>query len=519
MSALFLTGMMGSGKTTIGRALAKKLDLRFIDLDEEIERHTGKTIAELFELYGEAGFRKIESERLRNLPTEGAVVATGGGAVTSPANVAFMMKKGCIVCLNAPINVLEQRIAQSAVRPLYKDKSSLGRLLAARSSDYALCDISIDTDRSVSKTVGVLVDSLEPTSERPLMAGDNVYIAPDLLHENIPVQLLPKASKFAIVTHPRLQKHADAIARKIDGAIVFQVPPGEKSKSLRRLEMLLEDFASFGLKRDDAAIALGGGVIGDLTGFAAAVYMRGIDYIQMPTTLLAQVDAAIGGKTGVNLKLGKNLAGAFHMPTAVVCDPSLLEKLPRRHLVNGSAEIVKYGAILDPAIFLRCQQGPIWKPFEADWFDLRSNIVHRCARLKLSVVNEDPWERRGRRAILNFGHTIGHGLEQAMGFRGILHGEAVALGMMAESYIAWRMDIADESLLDRLSVALRRQGLPVRAKIPTTDEIMSALQRDKKNTADRVRMAMVQEAGKSVVLQDAPKDLIREAIEWIREEA
>lgn len=275
------------------------------------------------------------------------------------------------------------------------------------------------------------------------------------------------------------------------------IASGEKSKTLAQAGKLFRVLALKRFERKSWLIALGGGVVGDLTGFVAASFLRGIPFIQVPTTLLAQVDASIGGKTGVDIPEGKNLVGAFYHPRLIWIDPKLLKSLPNVHWRNGLAEVIKYGAIRDEALFVLLEKNietlikgysPAWEP-----------IIARCAQIKAHVVKKDPLETAGLRAILNFGHSVGHAIEAATGYKAYLHGEAVSIGMFVAGFISQQLNLLDPLGRIRLGTLLTRAGLPSRVKAPITREKLKAfLSRDKKVEGGIVKFVVLTRLGHAV---------------------
>jgi 3-dehydroquinate synthase len=274
------------------------------------------------------------------------------------------------------------------------------------------------------------------------------------------------------------------------------VPSGEGSKTLRQAERLLRSCARAGLDRQSWLVALGGGVIGDLAGFVAATYLRGVSLVQVPTTLLAQVDASIGGKTGVDIPEGKNLVGCFYQPWLVWIDPTVLRTLPKAHWRNGLAEVIKYGAVQDSALFGDLEKGgaALFRGFSARW----TRIIACCAAIKARIVEKDPLETQGLRALLNFGHSVGHALEAATGYRRYLHGEAVSIGMYAAAWVSEQMGLLKPVERIRLGTLLSRAGLPIRAPVPVRrSRLMEFLERDKKVKEASVRFVLLERLGRA----------------------
>jgi len=289
------------------------------------------------------------------------------------------------------------------------------------------------------------------------------------------------------------------------------LPAGEATKSARRWTECLVWLAQRGADRRSVVLAVGGGVIGDLAGFVAATYMRGIRYVNVATSLVAQIDSAIGGKTAIDLPEGKNLAGAFHQPQAVFCDPMHLATLPEREFTSGMAEAIKYGAILDEPFLLWQEHN--FDALRAKDTDALEHLIGKCCELKARVVEEDPYETKGERVKLNFGHSVGHALEQALEYRGMLHGEAIAVGMIIEADIGEKMGITTPGTRERLHRALTRWGLP--AKLPSpglADRMMAAMVRDKKSERGHVAMALTTQVGSCGLVREVDTHLISEAL-------
>jgi 3-dehydroquinate synthase len=295
------------------------------------------------------------------------------------------------------------------------------------------------------------------------------------------------------------------------------VPSGEASKDLAVVSQLYDWMIGGSVERRDAVLALGGGVVGDLAGFVAATVLRGVAVVQLPTTLLAMVDSALGGKTGVNHPLGKNLIGAFHQPRLVLSDTSTLGSLPPRELRAGWAEVIKHAVIRDAELFKDLEDRRLeisdWRLGHASHQSLISNLIRRAAKVKVDIVNADERET-GERMLLNYGHTLGHAIEAAAGYGTLLHGEAIAIGMELEAQLAARLGLVGPALVERQRSLLRAYGLP--AEIPQgmpADEILARTLRDKKVRAGKVRWALPAGMGAAVVRDDVPEPLVRAVVE------
>ena len=416
---LWLYGPPASGKTTLGRLLAARLGTTFLDLDEEIEKAAGRTIPAIFAEDGEPFFRDLESETLRKIAARrdsdtpcGAVVSLGGGTLLRPENRALCEGAGTVLCLDAPSNEeLARRIgAAPGSRPL-------GDKARERAPHYA----------SFPNRVAAFLE-----------AGPSLVVA----GRGLAAPILRGRAVVADATVHSLWSERLGIKP------ILAIPSGEEHKTPATVASIWHAFAERGLGRRDTAVALGGGVTGDLTGFAAATWMRGIDWINVPTTLLSMVDASTGGKTGCDLPEGKNLAGAFHFPKLVVLDTDFLETLPDDVLAAGRAEMIKHEVIGGR----RAANGP------AHRIPTAAEIVENL-EVKIRIVREDPLETLGKRILLNCGHTVGHAVEKASGYR-IPHGAAVAIGCMEEARIAVRRGLAPAGWPDELAACFAAAGLP-----------------------------------------------------------
>jgi 3-dehydroquinate synthase len=324
-----------------------------------------------------------------------------------------------------------------------------------------------------------------------------------------------KPSSVALITHPNLAKlYGDDVVREIEKrgitAHVFIVPAGERHKTLTTVHGLYDRMLAAGLDRKSLIVTLGGGVLGDMGGFAAATFLRGIPYVQMPTTLLAQVDASIGGKTGVDLPQGKNLIGAFHQPSAVIIDTETLESLPLRELRSGLAEVIKYGIICDKSLFERLNSDMPLLLYRNSG-SLFSAIVRSC-EIKAAVVRADETEQ-GRRAILNFGHTVGHALESVTGYRQYKHGEAISIGMVSASLVGEKLGVCGKDVTSAIQGALRKAYLPV-AFPPHVEieQIIAAMARDKKTVGGEFTFVLAPQIGETILRRGVAADVVRVAI-------
>lgn len=486
MSHIFLYGPSGTGKSTLGVLLARNLMLPFVDLDQVIETNAGMSIPQIMEQQGEIKFRNMETAALKDLATEKeSIVALGGGALLRDENRVFAESNGRVLLLMAELTTLLERLHQEAIkRPLLSGdlESKLTSLLEKRKEHYNSFPLKLHVDgKSVEQNMyqaQILLGRyhLSAMGEYDVIVGQvaNLSDSDPLLvtDENV--------AKF------HLEKIKHAIGSDVKSIVI---PAGEEYKNLETISFLWRSFLENGLDRKSTVIALGGGVIGDMAGFAASTYMRGIDWVAMPTTLLSMVDASLGGKTGFDMPEGKNLIGSFHPPKLVLADPNLLLTLPERELRSGMAEVVKHGIISDPELFELCRRGMDWIKAHPE------EIVKRAMVVKVRVIEQDPYEE-GIRATLNLGHTIGHAVELVSKYD-LRHGEAVAIGMVAEAKYAARVGLAGNGLVEAIEESLQVLGLPIH--IPEgmpREEIVRAMKVDKKKNAKSIRFALPVEIGR-----------------------
>ncbi len=331
---------------------------------------------------------------------------------------------------------------------------------------------------------------------------------------------LPDCRNVALVSHPSIvrlhSRELEELERELFGAglvmrrVLFRA--GERHKNLSTVARLYRSFIDMGLERGDAVLAWGGGVVGDLAGFAAATFKRGLTLVQAPTTLMAMVDSSIGGKVGVDLPEGKNLVGAFHQPLAVFCDLSLLRTLPRREFISGLAEVAKYALVFDGGMCERLLEGA--RDELRERAGALEDIVSACAERKARVVEEDELDRKGRRILLNYGHTFGHALEAVTGYRELLHGEAVALGMLMAARLAENLGVAEKGLHRRHRELLEALGVRVEPPAVRVEEVLAAMAHDKKRAGGRHRLILLQNPGKPLIMEEPPE---REMAEAVRE--
>ncbi len=551
---LFLTGFSGTGKSAVDPLVAQALGWRALDTDKLIREEAGRSITSIFELEGEADFRHLERKAIEHAAKESnAVIAVGGGAVRSIENRRAMAVAGLVVCLEARPETIMARLRGGDVpveeRPLLAGSDPLAKIVelkSRRQKYYALADIVIDTEsktpQQVADEVVAAVRASDPWfaqhPERLLLpeerdgagAEEPVWVnapsrrypvhvgwgALDRLGELLREQGLAGAA-WIVSDSEVLPRHGDRALLSLReagfAADAFAIPAGESSKNLDVTARVYDWLVSKRAERGHAVVALGGGVVGDLAGFVAATYLRGLPFVQAPTSFLAMVDASIGGKVAVDHPSGKNLIGAYYQPRLVVEDVSLLKSLPRRMLAEGCAEAIKHALIRDPQLL---------DDMEARADDLLHlepavtvDIVRRNVAIKAAVVSEDERDT-GLRAILNYGHTVGHAIEAAGGYAQVLHGAADAIGMTTAAEIGWRMGVTPQHVIERQRAVLERYGLPTRApKGIDPQRVLDAIALDKKVAEGSVRWVLLEDIGRPVLRSDVPPELVREVVQEV----
>ena len=543
---IFITGFSGSGKTTVGREVARTLGWRFVDVDEEIVAAAGRSIEDIFARDGEADFRDMEHARLAEVcRDEEQVVSTGGGVVAFERNRRLMSESGIVVCLEAAPEVLYRRLKEQretggrVVRPMLDDPDPLGRIVslkASRQADYASCDWTVSTDRldpdraaaEVVRAWGMLGEGAEDAAhaaygdlsavvrtsagDYPVWAGWGIL---DELGERAARTVSPATAY--VVTDQGAYRHAKRAQTSMEAAgivtHIFVLPPGEQTKTLRSAGHLYDWLAGRRAERGHLLVAVGGGVVGDLAGFVAATYARGMRLAHVPTTVLAMMDSAIGGKTAVDLPQGKNLVGAFHQPSFVLEDARTLASLPRREAAAGWAEAVKHGLILDEDL-LRLLEEQAERILDLDE-ETATEAIRRSAAVKARVVSKDEKETLGLRVLLNYGHTVGHAVEAAAGYGRYLHGEAVAAGMAAAAFIAAELGMLSPEDVSRQRAVIDRYGLPASVEGVDPLAVRAAMSMDKKTSEGVIRWVLLEGIGRATTRRDVPAALVDAALDSV----
>ena len=542
---LVITGFMGTGKSMVARKVAQELGRPFVDMDAVIEARAGKPILRIFAEDGKPAFRKMEAALCRELSQQdGLVIATGGGALVAPENRARMLKGHTMICLHAEPEDILRRVGDDDSRPLLEvddPQAEIERLLAVRADAYAALPWHIDTSGLAIEGVVKRVMALAQARMLPVHYPGGAYkihVGAGLLDHiggALRAASIPAGTPVALVSNDVVAPLYAAQAEESLRAAHLRpftciLPDGERHKTLATAASLYDHFLAGGLDRSGLVLSLGGGVTGDIAGFAAASFMRGVRFARVPTTLLSMVDASIGGKTGVDLPQGKNLVGAFQQPTAVIVDPSVLSTLEDAEVRSGMAEVIKHGIIGAPDLFGDLENGLYAKEGESakagggveaggsakhgshkETSPLSSRQIARALRVKIDIVEQDPYEH-GRRAVLNLGHTVGHAVETLSGFE-LRHGEAVSIGMVAAARIAAGLGRAERQLAERIEAALLAWGLPVRCVAPDqtpfrTDHIWQAMAHDKKRRGDALRWILPLAVGRVTISEDVPKHVV-----------
>lgn len=499
--ALVLVGFMGAGKSSGARKLAAELGVEALDSDKELEAALGEPIESFFDRQGEAAFREREEQTILALLArdDAEVVALGGGALGSE-RVRDALRAHTVIHLDVRAEDAWRRAAGKG-RPLARDRDRFEQLYAERRAIYeSVADALLPPNgRDVARRALPALNALREARADGI--EDIRLIWTETASGNYPVFFgrglvaadftYPADGRRFVVTDEQVAAH-----HSVGGDHTVAIPAGERHKTLTTAELVLRDLATAGAERGDLVVAVGGGVVGDLAGFCAGIYQRGMRHVQVPTTLVAQVDSAYGGKTGVDLPEGKNYAGVYLQPSAVICDPAVLETLPAEEISAGYAEVVKTALIAGGPLWARVRRGG----------DVDDETILGCLRTKLAVVAEDERDG-GRRQVLNLGHTVAHAIESATGYARYRHGEAVAVGLLA----ALRLS-GQDALRDEVAALLAGHGLPAAFEGATVDEVVALTERDKKRTGGRVPFVLVEAPGDVTPGHAVAADALRAAV-------
>ena len=496
---LFFTGFMASGKSRTGRALAERLGRPFVDTDNVIVERAGKSITEIFEQDGEAKFREMERDIIAEIAASETpqVISLGGGALTQAENLKVIKESGTIIRLWAKPEILSERIGRKNTRPLLANLSDEERLakikvmLKDREKNYAHADFSVESsnDNNEGHVIEQILQMLRfweshaldvyPSEggHYPIFIGKNIIPAAGVMLEGLKIA---GDYEFLVCTDTTIAKAQAQKLAELRGQAgrcpVFKFQAGERNKTLHNLNQLYSFMLHRGYTRKSCLLQMSGGVVGDMAGFGAATYQRGIPFIQFPTTLLSMVDSSVGGKVAVNHPEGKNMIGAFYQPKAVVCDLSVLETLPENEYLAGLAEIVKYGVIYDEEFFAYMEKNV--DKIKSHDIETLKHLIFRSCQIKAEVVGIDEKEA-GLRAILNYGHTFGHAIEKLTHYELFSHGIAVSLGMRVAARAAVLLGKMDSAAEARQNALLDALGFPKTYAI-NVDQAWEAMAIDKK---------------------------------------
>jgi shikimate kinase/3-dehydroquinate synthase len=531
---LALAGYMGSGKSSVGRAVANQLGCRFVDLDQEVERELGCGIDEYFGSKGEPAFRDIEEKVLGSilgpLTGEQVVLALGGGTLESAENRLRISQACEVFLLDVGPQESWARVAGSG-RPLARDETAFRDLWMKRRSTYeAMADWIIpagagDVDRvadAVTRIVGGRGAGQSGLWGRVLSETERsskIIGGPGALSilGTRAAQACEAGKKLHVFTDTNVMRawgeSVLGLIDNVDGGAVYEIEAGEQSKSVAGLEHCWEWLAGRQARRDDIVVALGGGVVGDLAGLVAATYHRGVGLWQVPTSLLAQVDSSVGGKTAINLRVAKNLVGAFYQPDLVIIDPETLKTLSSEEYVGALGEVVKH-ALLSSIEDLASLESGVEQILARD-LETMSELVRRNVSFKVAVVQEDEREL-GRRAVLNLGHTTAHALETVLGYGHISHGQAVALGVVVALAVSEEVLGLDQAVRKRTVELLGQLGLETAIDLPAVERLIEAAGHDKKVKRESSGFVGLRGIGDPVWGMDVPKGVLMAAMEVIR---
>ena len=492
--SIVITGFMGAGKSTVGALVAESLGREFVDMDEVIEARCGMSIPQIFDQRGEAAFRAIEAGLAQELSLRSnLVIATGGGALISEDNRNAMGENASLVCLHASVDEIRERLAENDDRPLARDWQAL---LRQRQSAYAKIPLHVDTSGKTPEAVAADIIALCVNSLHVRNPEGNyqIRIQRDLLCDmKQHAADLGLDRHVAIVTNETVAPlYGEDLARTLPNADLISVPDGEAHKTLDTVRHIYGRLLECGADRQTTLLALGGGVIGDTAGYVAATYMRGIDLVQAPTSLLSMVDSSVGGKVGVDLPQGKNLIGAFKQPRTVLIDPSSLETLPRLQWRCGMAEVIKHGLIAKPALL----NPEMWRD------ENLAELLREAIDVKVKVVEADPYEA-GMRAHLNLGHTFGHAIERVTKYR-VNHGEAVAIGICKAAKLSRALGMIDEALEKRIVGVFKQLELPTDIDL-NPEAWYAAMATDKKWRSGVSRFVLLKRLGEATIVEGLPK--------------
>jgi shikimate kinase/3-dehydroquinate synthase len=539
---LILTGFSFTGKSVVAKDVAKRLGRKLIDSDHRIADIAGKSIPDIFAEDGEEHFRRLEREVLEQAcKHKGVVIAIGGGAIVDPRNRELLSVSGVIICLEAEPQTIYERLLASdqggdaVPRPLLAVEDPMRRIIelkASRQAYYATADWAVYTDDlTQDEVVDEVVRGFEKVCQQrsdSSYSGDipfvvttptqsySVFVGWGILDDLGRRMRQAGLSGCAnIISDENVFPYygARAASSLVEAGFVvesYSVPPGETTKAIDTAVLIYDWLVSLRTERVHAIVALGGGMVGDLAGFVAATFLRGLPLVHVPTSLIAVADSAIGGKVAVNHPSAKNFIGSFYQPDLVLADVGTLKTLPQRELVSGWGEVIKHGLVLDRG-FMEFLEGNVDKLTTLEPKATVKALRH-SAWLKAVVVSEDERERE-RRMVLNYGHTIAHGLEAATGYQRFLHGEAVAIGMIGAAMLSQRLGLIPHGVVERQRKLIEMFGLPTSCSGVSRGDVLKAMELDKKVREKAVKWVLLEDIGRTAFRSDVPLEDVMNVLE------
>ena len=516
---IILTGFMGTGKTTVGKLLADHLNYRFIDTDDLIESRNARSISEIFKDLGEAAFRKMEKDIVKEIAElDGAVISTGGRLMLDPENVKMLSRNGRVFCLVATPDEILTRVTsdESHKRPLLSvpnPKERIVELLHERNDGYLRFPQIVTDEKKPTDIASGLVEFISTTPRTIVIEN------PQKSYEYIVgAGLLPFIRQLADI-EGEIVFITDELVKTLYGPScasigqIIEIPSGRQNKSLATVQLVYDQLLEKGFDRTGTIISLGGSIVGDIAGYVAATYMRGVDFVQCPTSLMSMVDTSVGGKTSIDLPQGKNIIGVYKQPKKVIADVATLQTLQQSDLASGMAEVVKHGLIAESNLLEQIEQAHwvnIWDRSQSNVGELQ-RLVAQAIQVKINIVQADPFEQ-GRRSILNLGHTFAYAIEQVSN-NSYRHGEAVSIGLVAAANLSVRLGYCEFSLQERIEAILKSVNLPTR--IPQhfrPDALLQAMQRDKKKKTGQLRFILIRGIGQVFVSEDVSTTAILDTL-------
>lgn len=512
---IVLTGFMGTGKTTVGKLVAEKLKRQFVDTDELIQERQGLTIPEIFAQHGEVAFRQMEASLAEELgQRQELVISTGGRLMLDPKNVVALTRGGRVFCLIAIAQEILSRIASDDghKRPLLEvanPEAQIVALLEERRKGYHCFQKIVTSGKNPQQVAEHLLNIFHDKPKRfPVETPAQSY------EYIIGSGILPFIRQLTGVTGS-LVVITDSVVGELyvqgcgDVDHVITIPSGNKKKTLATVEDICNELIAIGFDRDGTIVALGGRDVGDVAGFVAATYMRGVDFIQCPTSLLAMADTSIGGKTSIDLPGGKNVIGVFKQPLMVIADVATLQTLPAADFKSGMAEVIKHGLIADSTLLNLVEEGDWYHEsgtLYTSLFDVQA-LVAQSIQVKIKFIEEDPFDH-GKRFSLHLGHTFAHAIEQVSDYA-IRHGDAVAMGMVVAANVSARLGLCSPDQQTRTELILQKVGLPIRLPKLSPERLLKAMENDKKRRGEVVQIVIPRGIGKTSVADDIPASEIK----------